>query len=499
MDRIRLSFEKIGKVYPGVVALQGVDLSVEGGEVVGIVGENGAGKSTLMKILGGVVAPDSGHMVIDGVRFDRLDPAGAAAQGIAFVHQELTALDNLDVAGNVLLGRELRGGPFGLLDRRAMARKVDPILKLLGARFGPSDPVAALSLADRQLVEIARALATEARLIILDEPTSSLTLSETNRLLEVIGDLRGRGVAIIFISHRLSEIEAVCDRVTVLRDGHNVGALPRGEIDRDSLVRMMIGRDLRRFRDAAHAGNALADPALTLEGLRTAAHPDAAVDLVLRKGEVLGLAGLVGAGRTELARVLFGIDPPEAGHVSIAGRPIPPGSVIEAIEAGICLVPEDRKAHGLFLDFGVADNITLPSLARLSARGVFANAAAEQALASDARAELGIKTATLNAAVAELSGGNQQKVVLAKWLAIDPKVMIFDEPTRGIDVGAKAEVYRLMHALAERGVGILMISSDMEEIVGVSDRVAVMAGGRITGVLDPAEISEEAILRLAVR
>lgn len=484
----------VTKVYPGVVALRDVTLSLSGGEVVGLIGENGAGKSTLMKVLGGLVRPDRGHIEIDGESRQALTPAGAAAQGIAFVHQELSPFTNLDVAGNVLLGREITRGPLRQLDRAAMATVVQPILTRLGARFGPRDDVALLSLADQQLLEIARALSMNARLLILDEPTSSLTLSETQRLLQVIADLRDQGVAILFISHRLAEIEQIADRVVALRDGRNAGELARGAITRDRMVRLMIGRDLDRSRTApVRASGAVA---LSLGGVRTRAWPDCDVSLDLHRGEILGLAGLIGAGRSELARALFGIDPRE-GEVQLAGNLLPAGSVASALAAGLCLIPENRKEQGLILDFSIEGNIALPNLTALRRYGQV-NRVAETGLARTGQARLGIKAAGLDRAAAELSGGNQQKVVLAKWLALNPRVLVLDEPTRGIDVGAKAEIYALMRDLAAQGVAILMISSDMEEVIGVSDRVAVMARGRLAGILSPNAMNEEAILRLAV-
>ncbi|WP_127104977.1 sugar ABC transporter ATP-binding protein [Pararhodobacter zhoushanensis] len=494
-DPITLTLSGITKIYPGAVALDSVELGIRGGEVVGLVGENGAGKSTLMKVLGGTITADAGRITIDGVSHAALTPAQAAALGIAFVHQELNPFTNLDVAGNVLLGREIRRGRLGRIDRRAMSRKVAGILETLGTRFGPDDPVLGLSLADQQMIEIAKALSMDARLIILDEPTSSLTLSETERLLQVVCDLRARGAAVLFITHRLSEIEAVADRVVGLRDGRNAGGLPRDDITRDAMVRLMIGRDVKRV--CQPLDHAPGKPVLEARGIRTEAFPERDVDLTLHGGEILGLAGLVGAGRSELARVLFGIDGARGGTITVNGHPLARQSVAEAIAAGVCLVPEDRKGQGLLLDFPICDNIALPSLSRLAPGGRL-RPRAETALAEASRERLHIKASNLRRAVAELSGGNQQKVVLAKWLAMDPKVLIFDEPTRGIDVGSKAEVYALMRALADRGVAILMISSDMEEVIGVSDRVAVMCRGRIAGTLDRAKVSEEAILHLAV-
>ncbi|MCG6902351.1 MAG: sugar ABC transporter ATP-binding protein [Rhodobacter sp.] len=492
---IDLRLEDVTKIYPGAIALSEVSLSIRGGEVVGLIGENGAGKSTLMNVLGGTIAPDAGAIVADGQSHAALTPAQAIELGIAFVHQELNPFTNLDVTGNVLLGREIRTGLFGRIDRTAMEQRVQPILTRLGARFSPRDPVLGLSLADQQLLEIAKALAVDARLVILDEPTSSLTLSETQRLLEVVTDLRREGVAVLFITHRLNEIEQVADRVVVLRDGKNAGDLGRAEIGRDRMVQMMVGRDVKRlYQRKAHEAGA---PVLQITDLRTQTYPESPVTLALHGGEILGLAGLVGAGRTEIARALFGIDPVLGGTVHVRDRLLPQNSVAAAIAAGISLVPEDRKAQGLFLEFSISDNISMPSLARMSSRGRI-NRKAELALAESSRNRLSIKAASLRGPAAELSGGNQQKVVLAKWLAMEPAIIIFDEPTRGIDVGAKAEVYGLMQALADRGVAIVMISSDMEEVIGVSDRVAVMSKGRITGILNQEQLTEEAILRLAV-
>ncbi|MGX1500387.1 ribose transport system ATP-binding protein [Labrenzia sp. MBR-25] len=494
-QKISLELSRVTKVYPGVVALQDVDLSISGGEIVGLIGENGAGKSTLMKVLGGAVSPDGGGIHIDGQHYSALSPAEAGRLGIAFVHQELNPFSNLDVTANVLLGREITSGPLRLLDRRAMEAKVAPILQLLGTRFGPADPVSGLSLADQQLLEIARALSMNARLVILDEPTSSLTLSETERLLSVMRQLQSRGVAVLFISHRLSEVENVADRVVCLRDGKNAGELTGQQICKDAMVRMMIGRDVQQFYEKSVHG--VSTPVLSLRGVRTSTFPAASVDLDLHAGEILGVAGLVGAGRTELARAIFGVDALSDGTIHLNGTELKSHSVPEAISAGLSLVPEDRKEQGLLLDFAIADNISLPCLNHLSRFGVV-DRERETALAQASQARLSIKTSSIFHSAAELSGGNQQKVVLAKWLATNPKVIIFDEPTRGIDVGAKAEVYHLLQALARDGVGILMISSDMEEVIGVSDRVAVMRRGHVTGILNSDELTEENILRLAV-
>ncbi|MCQ4160616.1 sugar ABC transporter ATP-binding protein [Roseomonas sp. GC11] len=491
-----LSLEGISKSYPGVRALNDVSLHLMPGEVLGLIGENGAGKSTLMKVLGGVVAPSAGRIRVGGREWSRLTVADAQGAGIAFVHQELNLFDNLDVAANVLFGREpLRGGPLRLVDRAAARARVAPLLARLGADFTPDTPVAALSIAQRQLVEIAKALAAEARIIIFDEPTSSLTLAETARLLSVVQELRAAGTAIIYITHRLAEIVDCADRVVCLRDGRMAGTLARHEIGHATMIRLMIGRELRALytppaRPPGPGG-------LRAEGLVTTAFPRATADLDIRAGEILGLAGLVGAGRTSLARTLFGLDPARAGRVMLDGRPLRLASPRDAVAAGIYLAPEDRKAAGLILSLPIAENVSLASLRRF-ARFFLLDRQAEREVAERQARALRLKAPHVGVAAGTLSGGNQQKVVLAKWLSMAPRVILFDEPTRGIDAGAKGEIYALMRALADEGVAILMISSDMEEVIGVSDRIAVMHEGRISGILNRDLFSEQAVLRLAI-
>ncbi len=486
----------VRKTYPGVVALAAFDMTVAPGEVIGIVGENGAGKSTLMKVLGGVTKPDAGIVEIDGAPYDGLTVGGSMKAGIAFVHQELNLFDNLDVAANVYIGREPRmGGILNLVDEKKMRADVAPYLKRLGANFSPDTPVSRLSLAQQQMVEIAKALTMNARLVILDEPTSSLPLSETEKLLDVIAGLKAEGIAVIFISHRLAEVEEACDRVIVLRDGVLVGALARSEISHDRLVKLMIGRDLKVAYSAPRQERGAA--LLSARGVRTSTYPAHDVDLDLHSGEILGLAGLVGSGRTELARVLFGIDPAYAGSVRLDGTALHLRSSSRAVARGIFLVPEDRKGAGILLDLCIAENISLPNLEAYAANGLVVPAR-ERAQAEESKRELAIKAPTVLTRTGSLSGGNQQKVVLAKWLAMQPRVLIFDEPTRGIDVGAKAEIYRLMRGLADEGVAVLMISSDMEEVIGVSDRIAVMHEGRIAGLLERPDFTEENVLTLAI-
>jgi ribose transport system ATP-binding protein len=491
-----LELVDISKSYPGVVALDHVDLSVAPGEVIALVGENGAGKSTLMRVLGGVVDPSGGLIRIDGVERQSLTVADAIEAGIAFVHQELNLFDNLDVAGNVYIGREpVHGGPLKLIDRRRLHAQVWPLLDRLGADFGPDAPLAELSLAQRQLVEIIKALSLDARLVIMDEPTSSLTLTETARLMQVIAGLKADGVSIIFITHRLNEVMQCADRAVVLRDGRVVGALGRTELSPAAMIRLMIGRDLRSLYvpPAAPPGEIVLDIVEAVTGT----YPDRAVSLSVRRGEILGLAGLVGSGRTELARAVFGVDPLRAGTIRLDGKPIRVATPRAAIAHGIYLVPEDRKNAGLLLDVSIAQNISLPDL-RSYQRFWLVDTAREAANANRQRERLKIRAPDVTTSVVSLSGGNQQKVVLAKWLSMRPKVLIFDEPTRGVDVGAKQEIYAMLRQLADAGVAILMISSDMEEVIGVSDRIAVMHEGSISGFLDRSRFSEHNVLQLAV-
>jgi ribose transport system ATP-binding protein len=491
-----LVMTRISRSYPGVRALDDVSLAVMPGEVLGIVGENGAGKSTLMKILGGVIAPTSGTITIDGEDLPALTVAKSMAGGIAFVHQELNLFDNLSVGANIFIGREpLRAGPLRFVDERELQRRSAPLLAQLGADFGAATPVARLSLAQRQIVEIAKALSLNARLVIMDEPTSSLTSTETERLLATIARLKSDGVAVILITHRLAEIERAADRVVVLRDGRCVAELPKAEISAPAMIRHMIGRGL----DAVYRPPAGPPGAAVLEfhAVRTAFRPDQVVDLVVRRGEILGFAGLVGSGRTELACTAFGLQAPLSGAIRVDGQPLRPASPAQAIAAGLYLIPEDRKRCGLVLDFPIRSNVTLASLRTYTRHGLI-DIAAEQREAVAQCGRLDVRTPGMAVAAGALSGGNQQKIVLAKWLSMRPVALIVDEPTRGIDVGAKHEIYRLMRQLSDEGVGILMISSDMEEIIGVSDRVAVMHEGRIAGLLERDGLSEAAILSLAV-
>jgi ribose transport system ATP-binding protein len=486
----------ICKRFPGVVALDNVTLEVGGGEIVALAGENGAGKSTLMKILGGVYQPDTGSVTIEGHEVAIHSVSDAIELGIGFIHQELNVFDNLNIAENVFLGREpLWAGPLKLVDRQKIHTETEVLLRRLGLNVPPDTPLRKLSLAQQQMVEIAKALSQNARLLIMDEPTSSLTLTETARLMKVANELREQGVSIIYISHRLAEIEQIADRVVVLRDGRNAGTLSRGEINHEAIVTLMVGRDLQHFYVPPHtAGDA---DCIALRNLRTRRYPGQPVSLAVRKGEILGIAGLVGAGRSELAQTIFGVDRAVGGEILLENQLIKISSARDAIRHGIYLIPEDRRNTGLILDLSICENITLPDLPRYARAGLVAHDA-ERHTANEMCDKLNVKRPSIETRAANLSGGNQQKVVLAKWLSLNPKLLIFDEPTRGIDVGAKAEIYQLMRSLAKEGVAIMMISSDMEEILGESDRVAVMHQGAITGILEREQCTEEAIMLLAV-
>lgn len=491
-----LRLREIHKRFPGVHALRGVNLDVDAGEVVALLGENGAGKSTLMKIVGGVEQPDSGEMLVAGEPVVLPDVHTATALGIAFIHQELNLLDNLDVAGNVLLGREpTRWGALRLIDRTKMRAAVRPYLQQLGLDVSPDTAMAALSIAQQQLVEIAKALSLNARLLIMDEPTSSLTLVETARLHAVVDDLRTRGVAIVYITHRLGEVRAVATRAVVLRDGANAGALSHEDLTHDNMIRLMVGREIAPEYEAGNAHQRRDD--FRVEGLRTRRYPQHAVSFGVGRGEILGFAGLIGAGRSEVARAIFGIEPRLAGTITLESASLTITGPEGAIREGIFLVPEDRRSAGLVVDFSVRENVSLPALHRYARHGIVSEVEERQAAAAVC-AKLQVKTPSLEVKTATLSGGNQQKVVLAKWLALGPKVLIVDEPTRGIDVGAKAEIYRLLRDLTREGVAVIMISSDLEEILQLSDRVAVMHEGRITGVLERTECTEQRIVTLAV-
>lgn len=491
-----LEMAGISKRFPGVVALDDVTLTVGTGEVVALIGENGAGKSTLMKILGGAISRDSGTVKINGKPVEIGSPSEASTLGIEFIHQELSVLDNLDVAANIFLRREpTKGGILKLVDRKRTYREADQILRKLGLEVSSRTLLGQLSLAQQQLVEIARAISAGARIIIMDEPTSSLTLTETRRLLELIKDLKSENVSIIYISHRMNEVEEIADRAVVLRDGKNAGEIKGGEITHERMVRMMVGRDLKEFFKGV-AEQVTGNGGFEVKRLRTLRYPNHRLSFNVAKGEVLGFAGLVGAGRSEVARAIFGVEEALESEVNLDGKGLKIDDPHDAITHGIYLIPEDRRQCGLIVDFNVRENISLPNLESYSS-GKIINRTKEMSAAREACKAINIKTPTPEMRAANLSGGNQQKVVLAKWLTFAPRVLIFDEPTRGIDVGAKAEIYEIIRKLAAEGVSVIVISSEMEEVLGISDRIAVMHEGRLTGILNRSQFSEEAVMRLA--
>ncbi|HEY0552416.1 MAG TPA: sugar ABC transporter ATP-binding protein [Verrucomicrobiae bacterium] len=487
-----LQVRSVSKRFPGVLALENVSLTLARGEVLAVVGENGAGKSTLMKILAGVQTPDSGEILLEGRAVEINSVRAAQRLGIALIHQELNLADNLSVAANIFLGREPRCGWF--IRRRQTEADSTGVLQQVGLDVSPRARASTLSLGRQQLVEIAKALSAQAHVLIMDEPTSSLSQHESEALFRVIKDLRSRGVSIIYISHRLGEVKELADRVAVLRDGKNAGELSREEITHDSMVRLMVGRN---FVIPRHDGKERTGKiALEVRSLRTSAHARHELSFSVRAGEIVGVAGLVGAGRTEMLRVLFGIDRALGGEIFIDGVNQHIASPRGAIQAGLALVPEDRKEQGVILEMAVRENLSLASLRR-DARAGFLDRDGECKIAGEMIAKLGVKTPSERQLVQYLSGGNQQKIVLGKWLALKPRVLLLDEPTRGIDVGAKQEIYKLMEQLAADGVAILFVSSEMEEILRMSDRALVMHQGCITGELQRSELSEEAVMKLA--
>ena len=468
-------------------------MRLDQGEVLAIIGENGAGKSTLMKTLAGLVQPDAGDVLIDGQPATLGNVQDAIASGIVLIHQELNLADNLNIAQNIYLGREPRR--LGLIDRKKMERGAKEALDAVGLDLPPNTPVAGLSTGRQQLVEIAKAISTNARVLIMDEPTASLSDQETRRLYDVVDRLAARGVGIIFISHRLVEVKRLAHRVTVLRDGKNAGELARDEIEHDAMVKLMVGREASSFYQ--HSSRPIGETVLRVNELVTHTFPEHRLSLKVRAGEIVGVAGLVGAGRTEMLRAIFGIDPALAGSIQVDGEVKQIHSPLQAIRAGLALVPEDRKAQGVVLSMSIRENTSMARLRLDALPGGLINAGKEQKLGQAMNDRLATKAPTIEQLVGNLSGGNQQKVVLAKWLATEPKVLMMDEPTRGVDIGAKAEIYRIMEELAHKDVAVLFVSSDLEEVLGVADRVLVMHEGAITGELSRDELNAEAVIAMA--
>jgi len=492
----RIRAEGISKRFPGVQALEDVEFEVYPGEVVGLVGENGAGKSTLVKILSGVYARDQGRIWFKGRLVDPRSPQEAQALGISTIYQEPAVIPGLSVAENVFLNREPRRiRALGMVDFGKMRLDTQASLSELGVDIRPGRLVRELTVAGQQMVEIAKAISWDATLLIMDEPTSSLSSSDAERLFEIVRRLKSRSVSVVFISHRIEEVLQVTDRIVVMRDGRRVGSLPISEATREKIVRLMVGRAVGIFPKVKVE---IGEPVLEIRHL-SGKGMVGGVSLSARKGEILGLAGLVGAGRTELARIICGVDERIGGQILLDGQEVDIRSPSDAVRLGIGLVPEDRKGQGLVLKMDVRENVTLAILRRL-ARWLGAISRREQReVAAHYVDALSIATPSLAQLVENLSGGNQQKVVLAKWLSAHPRVLIMDEPTRGIDVGAKAEVHALMSQLASEGIGILMISSELPEILSMSDRVIVMCQGRITGEFRPEETTQEEIISCATR
>jgi len=495
MGEYALEMRQISKSFPGVRALKNVDLNVYKGEVHALVGENGAGKSTLMKILAGVYEPDSGEIYINGTRAGITSPQKAIEYGVGIIYQELNLVPYLSAIDNVLLGHEKRNR-LGFIDRKFQRAEAKKWLDYLGEGIieDYDVPVCRLSVAQQQMVEIAKALSLKAQIIVMDEPTASLTDKELNSLFSIIRGLKEKGVTIIYITHRLEELFVISDRVTVLRDGELIKCMETASTGKAGLICAMIGRELdKSFPPREHC---IRDECLLEVKNLYAGKLLKDISFKLMKGEILGISGLVGSGRTELVRAIFGADPIDRGEVFMEGKKVHVSSPHHAVQLGIGLATEDRKAQGLFLDLSVKDNATISSIKKISKSG-FIDLKAELEIILRYISELKIKTLSYKKRVRELSGGNQQKVVLAKWLATDAKILILDEPTRGIDVGAKYEIYTLMNQLAQRGIGIIMVSSELPEVIGMSDRILVMHNGRITGEVSRNEATEARIMRYA--
>jgi len=489
-----LEAARVTKAFAGVRALRGVSFDLAAGEVHALVGENGAGKSTFIKIVTGVETADSGTLTFGGRAAAHLDPATARSLGVAAIFQHPALFPDLTVAENIALPLE-GGRSFRRVDWPARRRRATQALEQIGATIDPDREVSTLSMPERQLVEIARAIGAEARILIMDEPTASLAEREVERLLDVVRRLRAGGAGIVYISHRLEEVFALADRITVLRDGESIATRPRDEMTPGELVRLMVGRELTTMYPKRPVG--LGDVALELRGVTNRARGLQPVSLTLRRGEILGMAGLVGSGRTELAETVFGLTPCEAGEIAVNGEAVTVRSPADAIRIGMAYLPEDRQQHGVVLPMSVAANTTLSSLRAVSPRGLIDRDA--EARSADAFVErLRIKTSSVRSPVDSLSGGNQQKVAIARWLSIEPAVLILDEPTQGVDIGAKAEIHEIMERLAERGVAMLLISSELTEVLAMADRVAVMRRGSLAGILDRADATPQAVMALAM-
>lgn len=487
-----LELKHISKFYPGVVALDDVSLDIRRGEIHALIGENGAGKSTLIKTCSGAIAPSKGEIVVDGKTFARMTPTLSEQNGIGVIYQEFNLVGDLSVAENIFLGRAIRKGI--IVDQKAMERESAKILGALNINIDPRTLVKKLSVGYQQMVEIAKAVSQNARILIMDEPSAPLTNAEVESMFGIVDQLKKNGVTIIYISHRLDEIFRLSNRVTVLRDGQYVTTLNTAETNKEELVHYMVGRKLTEIYP--DRSKECMQEEVIFEAIDVCGNGDKNISLQIHKGEVLGLGGLVGAGRTEFAELVFGMEPKKSGKFIMRGQEVSPKTPKEAIELGIGLVPEDRKAKGALLGMGIQENINMPIYPRIS-KGSVIDKKKEKEIAARYKEEISIKTPSLSQLVKNLSGGNQQKVILAKWLAADVDLLIFDEPTRGIDVGAKQEIYMLINTLVEQGKAVLMISSEMEELMGMSDRILILSEGCIAGGLKKEEFNQETIMHYA--
>ncbi|PXV87725.1 monosaccharide ABC transporter ATP-binding protein (CUT2 family) [Lachnotalea glycerini] len=491
-DEYVLELQHIRKEYPGVIALKDVSLEVKKGEILALIGENGAGKSTLIKTCSGAVIPTSGKIVINGKEFTSMTPQLAAENGIAIIYQEFNNVKGLSAAENLFLGNPIKKG--FIVDTKAMEKEAEKAFAQLNIKINPKTLVGDLTVGYQQMIEIAKAIKQDAKVLIMDEPSAPLTSAEVESMFKVCELLRAKGVSIIYISHRLEEIYRLSDRIVVLRDGEYIKTLITKDSHVDELIQLMVGRALTESFPLRK--NCIKDDEIVLELYNVCGNGDSDINLKIKKGEVLGLGGLVGAGRTELAQMVFGSVRKTSGKIIFKGKEIDPKSPREAIDYGIALVPEDRKRHGALLGVSIKNNINMPIYKKISKACVISSKQ-ETEIANQYKDELMIKTPTLNQLVKNLSGGNQQKVILGKWLAANSELIIFDEPTRGIDVGAKFEIYKLMNNLVEKGKTILLISSEMEELMGMSDRILVLAEGHITGELKKEEFKQDSIMRMA--
>ena len=486
----KLQLSHITKTYPGVVALDDVSISFKAGEVHALMGENGAGKSTLIKCVAGAITPDSGEIILDGKTYTKLTPSESKALGVAVIYQEFNLFPDLTVMENLFMGN-FPGSSFNI-DNKTMQEKTEEVFKKMGVNISPTAIIKDLSTGQKQMVEIARAILYDAKILIMDEPTASLTNSDVEILFDIISKLKEASVCIVYISHRLNEVFTITDTCTVLRDGRYVDTVKTSEVTREQLISKMVGRTITE----SFPGHKLEAGEVVLEAKELCAPHVDHVSLKARKGEILGLAGLVGAGRTETVRLLFGADKAESGEIYVKGQKVEFKSPADAMSKGIALCPEDRKDQGILLTLPISFNISLPNLKRVSSHSIIQKAKEIHMVKVQSDA-LRIKAPSLGQNVGNLSGGNQQKVVIGKWLASEADILIFDEPTRGIDVGAKQEIYQLIYTLADEGKAIIVVSSDMEEVIGLCDRVVVLCEGQVMGELHKSELTEENVLNLA--